>query len=282
MVQEPEVSVIFVTSGDPRRPIREALESVAVQDYQGPLRLLIMCDGRRHDLGVDLQRLSRRAGLRHDVFWIGGELLARMPPVARVAQLRQLTLQLVDSPRVCLLDDDNRWAPDHLSSLAAVLDREGVPAAHSWRSLIDERGTPWPSTRFPWLPAGAAEREMFALYREHGVLDPASPVVRDRASLVVDGRDYGMVDAGEWLFATSLLKRVGFETRYSAEELADRVGEDDKLLWRLRELGVPIACSESATLIYRLGGFSNREEGEGESLPSDGWMPLAGREVSHG
>jgi hypothetical protein len=108
------------------------------------------------------------------------------------------------------------------------------------------------------MPPGAHERQLYSLYTDLGVLTRGDCLVRDRASIYVDGRDYGMVDMGEWLFDRSLFEFLKFEFKYSAEDVRNRTGEDDKLLRDMVQLGIATACSRRATLIYSLGGFSNR------------------------
>ena len=113
---------------------------------------------------------------------------------------------------------------------------------------------------FPWLPSGSDSRALFQTYVANGVFSPEDSVVRDIASLVVGDIDLGMVDLGEWMFEKSLLDIIGFQTAFTEADQAQRFGEDDKLLRRFRDLSVPTACSEIPTLIYRLGGFSNKDQ----------------------
>jgi hypothetical protein len=110
---------------------------------------------------------------------------------------------------------------------------------------------------FPWLARGAESRALFETYVSKGVFSTQDPIVRDVTSLVVGDADLGMVDLGEWLFEKSLLDIIGFDSTFTDADLAKHLGEDDKLLRRMRELAVPTVCTAKPTLIYRLGGFSN-------------------------
>ena len=88
-------------------------------------------------------------------------------------------------------------------------------------------------------------------------MDPRDCVIRDRATLPVADRDYGMVDMGEWLFDRDLFSIVHFDDQGTSDKYQLHTGEDDKLLHEIRRLAIPVACSQEATLCYRLGGFSN-------------------------
>jgi hypothetical protein len=178
-------------------------------------------------------------------------------PYARVAVLRNLALSLVTAHLVAFLDDDNAWEPEHLSSLVELMDATGAPAVHSWRRLYTPDGQPHVPVAFPWLLDRSAATAMFDLLLRVGVFEASSSTVRDRASIPIGGLDLGMIDMGEWLLERWVLDLVGFEAERTPADSADGIGEDDKLLRRLRDMLVPIRCTERATLRYRLGGFSN-------------------------
>ena|ERR1700690_3624768 len=135
--------------------------------------------------------------------------------------------------------------------------KTGAPGAHSWRRLLRKDGSECIPDDFPWLPHGAESRALFETYVRHGVFNREDAIVRDVASLCVAEGDIGMVDLGEWIFERPLLDIVAFDPVSTQADLVGRVGEDDKLLRRLRTLGIPAACSARPTLLYRLGGFSN-------------------------
>ncbi|HTB11066.1 MAG TPA: glycosyltransferase [Bryobacteraceae bacterium] len=187
----------------------------------------------------------------------GWEPTPDQSPFERVALLRNMALELVHTSLVCFLDDDNTWEPHHASSLVEVMGTTGALAVHSWRRLIREDGSAWIPVDFPWLPPGPESRYLFETYLERGVFNRNDSVVRDVASLCVPNGDLGMVDLGEWMFERTVFNVVSFESTVTPADLVGHVGEDDKLLHRLRNLGIPIACSSQPTLLYRLGGFSN-------------------------
>jgi glycosyltransferase involved in cell wall biosynthesis len=248
------VTVVVLTRGRPNK-LAEALRSIVNQDYAGPLAILVFGDNAPYINEVTDLDVSKLPMMRLNIN--GWSVAPQQSVFERVTVLRSMSLELVKTPLVCFLDDDNMWMPDHISSLVTTMRASNVPAAHSWRRLIQEDGSDWIPNDFPWLARGAASRGLFETYISNGVFNAQDSIVRDVMSLVVGDTNLGMVDLGEWLFEKSLLDIIGFDSTFTDAELAKRFGEDDKLLRRMRELAVPTVCTAKPTLIYRLGGFSN-------------------------
>jgi hypothetical protein len=241
----------MVTDGR-RDTLGEALASVDAQHYAGSIRLLLVLD-RCAPADLDL------GAMRYPVQQMRIDLDGAMPAIARVARLRDMAVRLCETELVCFLDDDNRWAPDHLSSLHAAMRSAGVPAAHCWRHLMPCEGADWNGDSFPWLDHGsAAERTQFAACRELGIIVPGSRIVRDTASAGTADTDASMVDLGCWLLRTDVLRLFGIRANPPGlDRPVDGVGEDDILLRQFKTAAIPITCTGQATLDYRLGGFSN-------------------------
>ena len=247
----PSVDVVMVTKGR-RSTLPDALASVAAQGVDASIRVTLFLDGPAAAFempsvdGLDVRLLTPPEG-------------ADLPaaPWDRIAALRQLAVEACDADYTAFIDDDNLWARDHLASLLRLAGPE-APAVHSWRELIDPHGAPAEPARFPWLPPGAEADDIWHAMVTSGSMTPGEPIVRE-------GTDIGMIDMGEWLFATWLLRLLRFHRPRSPKELDDRLGEDDILLTQLCDLRIPIACTERATLRYRLGGMSNPET----ARPSD-------------
>ncbi|WBQ07610.1 glycosyltransferase family 2 protein [Kribbella sp. CA-293567] len=179
---------------------------------------------------------------------------------ARLAKLRNVGAQLARADWICYLDDDNAWTPDHLHTLLETAQATGSPAVYSWQQVVHSNRAPYLEQRYPWARSDEEGRAMYRKLLARGVVTVGSNVYRDVAD---DQRAAGavrMTDAGEWLLRTDLVRTLGFCEKYSDQELARLIGEDDKLLDSLIDAGVPIACSRRPTLIYRLGGFSNTVE----------------------
>lgn len=254
-----EVCVVVVTSGK-RDTLTEALLSLKEQTFAGPCSVLLLCDNQEGsaDRVPDLiaaADLPPEIPVRVVTLTIGGT--GDSDTFARVARLRNTALGYVTAPLVAFLDDDNAWEPGHISSLTQLLSETRALAVHSWRRLLTPDGEPHVPDTFLWLRDPQAAAARFALLSDAGMFVRDSEIVRDRPTLPIGGRDYGMVDMGEWLFDRRLFELVTFHTNWTADEIAHGMGEDDKFLRRLRELLIPVHCTEQATLRYRLGGFTN-------------------------
>ncbi|WP_188307565.1 DegT/DnrJ/EryC1/StrS family aminotransferase [Streptomyces sp. CBMA123] len=250
----PTIEVVMVTRGD-RDTLEAALAGVAKQDVDAEVRLTVWVDADRVPAAV--------ADAGCAVVTLGADGMLPNEPFARIAALRELAVAGCTGDFIAFLDDDNEWDPDHLSSLLAVADA-GYPAAHSWRTLIDDSGSPATVDRFPWLPPSEAAAELFEQLSAVRVLEPGSPIVRDRAVIPGAGLN-GMVDMGAWLLRRDLLRLLTFRRTRSEAEIQARVGEDDILLEQIRRLDIPVGCTETPTLRYRLGGMSTPEYRKPES-----------------
>jgi len=257
-----DVCVIVVTSGM-RNSLADALRTVAAQSYTGPCSVLVLCDDQNGSAArvptlITESCVEERWPIRM-VNVSFGRMGAPTDTYSRVALLRNVALTMTTASRVSFLDDDNLWDSDHLSSLVELMDESGVPAVHSWRRLLSPDGRPYVPTSFPWLVNPDAAIKRLRQLQDVGVFENGSDVVRDRMSVMVDGEDLGMVDMNECLLDRNLINLIGFEIERTQADVINRIGEDDKLLQRLRDLLVPIRCTERATLLYRLGGYSNSE-----------------------
>lgn len=194
-------------------------------------------------------------GLRNEVTWrrLSGDPFDG-PSSPRMARLRNLALDQVESDLVSFLDDDNYVEPDHFASLEAQL--VGA-AAYSWRRIEDRDGYPFDGSWYPWHPNSNRSAELHRWCLDAGVFDLGSDIVRDGPVDSADPRNVATVDMNEWLFRTSVLRSIGFAFDFSPDEIANQVGEDDKLLAGVLDAGLSITCTRRPTVRYRLGGVSN-------------------------
>ncbi|MFL6115814.1 MAG: DegT/DnrJ/EryC1/StrS family aminotransferase [Catenulispora sp.] len=256
----PVVDVVVITRGG-RPTLTSALAGAAAQKVDADIRITVWVDG-------DAQ-IGFVPETPHSTVRITDSGFLPEDPFDRIAVLRDLAVTTCSGDYLAFLDDDNEWHPQHLAELLAVA-RQGLPAVHSWRTLIDADGAPTTVSAFPWLPPSQQAEERLAQLHRAGVMSPADPVVKDRVNIEgVDGLP-GMVDMGEWLFSRDVLRLLKFHKARTREEVRSRHGEDDTVLEQVARLAIPVGCTESATLRYRLGGMSNPEASVSARLPSDG------------
>jgi hypothetical protein len=176
---------------------------------------------------------------------------------ARLGGLRNLGASLDDGDFIAQLDDDNTFQPDHLASLAKMLDTTpAAGAAHSWRLLQTADGQPYiPDGIDPWHPEPAKQRSSYANLLHDRVFIAGSPEVRD--TFMVDGRLIARVDTSEFLVRREIMERIGFPTNFSKVRQHLQWTEDFVFAINLARAGVQVVCSQRATLNYRMGGYSN-------------------------
>lgn len=263
------VSTVIVTR-DRVDLLARAIRSLTAQvDTAIDLRIVVDdCPSTRDYL----QRSDRFAGAVRSMEWlyVGRSDSERSGP-RRVATLREAGLALVQTPYCAFLDDDNELEPHHYSLLASCISANNSVAAHSWRTLWTREGTPFPLTdRHPWSRDAQVARHLFDRYRQAGIYQPNSHVVRDRVA--PNCRVLSMVDTSEWLFDTSFLREISFVKTYSYDDWLLSRSEDNKLLDSIVQSGVVIPSTCTPTLRYYLGGYSNNWSQEAAQL--EGWVGL--------
>jgi hypothetical protein len=131
-----DVTVVMPTILRPS--IVDALISIFAQDLRGRIQILIGVDQPANDIGVIDRAVARRAS--HccvNVFYPGYSTSVRhggVHPGRDCGALRCLLSYLANSRYIAYLDDDNWWAPDHLSSLRAAI--EAAQWAYSLRWFV--------------------------------------------------------------------------------------------------------------------------------------------------
>lgn len=254
------VDSIAVATLSFRRPeaLARCLASVAAQKTIVPVRHYVFSEE------ADLLRDSEQfAPWRDTVLWMPIDNPHRHDPATqRVARLRQPTLGVIREPYVAYLDDDNEMLPGHLDGLYRLLaPRPDLSAVHSWRIMVYPNGMPYAGDYYPWHPDPSRAKQLYAWCVAHRVIVPNDPVVRDGPVQSPEPENVATVDMNEWLFRTEALRRLGFDRDFSEHEIANQVGEDDKLLARALASGVRIESTRLPTIRYYLGGLSNSVTG---------------------
>jgi|GEM_PF-2882217 len=245
---------VITFSVDRPRCLARCIESVLSQTYSQPLIHRVFSEKVE-----ELTASSELKGLHQRVVWhsLPGEPHIGVPS-PRMSLLRSMSLQYVREPFCCFLDDDNRMLPHHLTSLMTLLQSFGLDAAHSWRTVVEPNGELFRGDYYPWHHDACKAEAMYQWCVRYGVMVPGEPVVRDGLRGPEGPDNISTVDMNEWLFRTVFIKKLGFNHHFSQQEIADHVGEDDKLFTRIKQQAIRFACSELATVEYTLGGVSNR------------------------
>ena len=209
----PAVSVVIPTYNR-RRQVERAAASVLAQTFQD-FELLVIDDGSHDGTGQSLGGLDERVRYR----WQAN----RGPAAARNAGIH-----LARGPVVAFLDADNRWLPEHLEVVAAVLARH-------------------PETVLASTCPG---------FRASGSQPPQDARLIDALPLALMGNSFGYVSC------IAVRRDVLLAIGGLDEELA--VGEDDDLWLRLAMKG-PFAMVQRRTVIRRhtRGGLRDRGRAAG-------------------
>ena len=122
-----------------RSALTRAVQSVFAQDFDGRIQILIGIDQAEGER-TQLDRLAAEcpAHIALDLFDPGYSTSIRhggLYPNKVTGSLRTLMTYAANSQYVAYLDDDNWWAPDHLSSLRAAI--EGHDWSWSQRWFVD-------------------------------------------------------------------------------------------------------------------------------------------------
>jgi glycosyltransferase involved in cell wall biosynthesis len=247
------VAVITPTIG--RLPqLQRCLASVAVQQYPGDIEHIVVGDHLEAAAATATDQLCRQYGAQfvNDT----RPIETRYQPV-RTGRLRNLGVDLSQTPLVAHLDDDNTFEPEHVSSLAALLQTHPESdIAYSWRCMLDQEGREAPLHSYPWVLNHRPEiaREVFLMLAAEGFFAEGSAVIRDR---IPDAHgDLCHIDSSEWLMRRRVFDRVRFRERVTPREMIYQFSEDYLFCREAWEQGIRFECSERVTLNYYLGGYS--------------------------
>jgi hypothetical protein len=209
----PAVSVVIPTYNR-RRRVERAVASVLAQTFED-FELVVVDDGSEDGTRESLAGLDPRLRLHRQA--------NRGPAAARNAGIR-----LARAPTVAFLDADNRWLPDHLEVLAAVL------------------------ARFP----EAVFASTCPAFRVAGEECPEDARLIDALPVALIANKFGYVSCGA-ARREVLLDVGGFDERLT-------VGEDDDLWLRLALKG-PFAMLQRRTIVRRhtRGGLRDRGRRDG-------------------
>lgn len=134
-----DFAVVMPTVG--RAEILDAVRSVYAQQQVGRVQILIGVDRPQDDFGGLLELLVQApANVTPCLFYPGYSTSVRhggLHPARDGGTLRSILTYLANARLVAYLDDDNWWAPEHLSTLGSAI--EGHPWAYSLRWFMHPR-----------------------------------------------------------------------------------------------------------------------------------------------
>lgn len=267
------IGVVTVSRGRPRTLLR-AMASVFAQDYPGEIEHVVVSDEDPATVAA-AQSAPTRPGLRVSAHLVPrpaserderpGDLRRVYP---RLSRLFNAGARLSSAQWIAFLDDDNEFAPEHLSTLAACAEATGSPAVHSGRTMHRPDGSPYLDELWHTVGDKAEAARIYQLMCARGVrvfgtnilLDRADPVrpAGFRTSSVIRPEDpVTLVDQSVWLIRRSLLLQFPIPETFTEQEHRDNTAPDDKLLETLLEAGIPIRGTGRPTVRYYLGGQSN-------------------------
>ncbi|KRB80002.1 hypothetical protein ASE01_00375 [Nocardioides sp. Root190] len=168
MTRLPTVDVVIATHDRPEM-VREAIAAVLDQDYEGPVRCLVVHDRTTPDADLNLSAPGR------EVRVLGND---RSPGLAGA---RNTGILAGDSELVAFCDDDDVWLPGKLRRQVAELVRGGPPTCVTGIEVV------YDGTSTPRVPA-PADLELPTLVRRRVMeAHPSSVVVRRTDLLDVIG-----------------------------------------------------------------------------------------------
>lgn len=249
------VSVIILTKNRHEKLIC-AINSVLKQDFKNEIEIVLIGDSCDYLENIEYLKLPRNISIKkHNIILDKG--IDKNLIVHRVATLRNIAVNLSTENFVCFLDDDNLWEANHISSLMDTILVHQCKASYSWRQLFLNNGKPWIPTIWPWIGSDVPQEKLLGIYKELGMLDLKTNILKDKFEAIYDNRDFATIDMGAWLFKKDLFDVIKFKTDYTKEEVNCLVTEDDQLLLDFKKLNFLVHSSQKATLKYYLGGFSN-------------------------
>lgn len=206
-----DVAVVIPTVMRPS--LERAVRSVFKQDCGGRVQILIGIDVPA-DRSAIADRIDGACPAHMSVTWVDpgystSQAHGGVHPNAFGGSLRTVLSHLAEADRLAYLDDDNWWAPHHLSDLLGAIDGHGW--AFSLRWFVD------PSTG------------------ETLTVDDFESVGPDRG--VYARRDIGFVDTSSLMLDRRACQDVLHE--WAIPMFPNGTGEDRRVLHALRRVGTP-------------------------------------------
>lgn len=271
------IGVVTLTRRRPELLRRRAMASVFAQDFDGEIEHVVVIDDDPDSRPV-IEAAPIRPGLKVIPY-----LLRRPPAEAgerpgdrrigypRLSRLLNAGVRLCSTDWVALLDDDNEFEPNHLSSLLACARANDARAVHSGRLLYTADEEPYLDELWHTVADLDEATRIYRLMCDRGVrvrgtnilldrADPAPSVTIRPSSVIRDEDPVLLVDQNVWLVRRELMLECPVPADFSEEDHRNNAAPDDKFLEALLKHGVPIISSGLPTVRYYLGGMSNKQK----------------------
>ncbi len=244
-----------------------AVDSVVQQDYPGKISHIIVGDESTtlRDLTGTIRDRGPNSVIRHIST---SERSDEFQPVyidSKLGFLRNCGLYEADADLICYLDDDNYMRTNHISSLVKAITRGGgCDIAYSWREMLNDDGTPWLASEYPWTPIArfAVSREALSRYIfdelvASEVREVGSAIVRD-CVIAPNGDGVFTVDTNEFMVWRQLHLQHPNVVKYTWREMVGDYSSDYAWIRKMYLAGYRFVATSEATVCYRIGGTSNR------------------------
>ncbi len=241
-----QVTVLTITRGRPKL-LQRAIDSVKQQAIAKNVKHLIVID----DCKDTQDFLEKHYKTDADIEWFYKKRTAKdKNGPARIAALRNFGIKNITTPYMSMLDDDNEYTPDHLSSLLKLAKSKKLLAVHSWRLLYTFDGKEFISRFWPWETDKELQKSKYEDYVKRGIIDYGSNILRD-------GFDNNTVDTSAWLLDTNTMKSLLFPEKYTHDDIKKNIVEDKKFYKLITSRNdIKIGSTKKCTLKYYLGGYS--------------------------
>jgi len=198
------VSVVIPTFGRAEFLV-DALNSALAQDIDGPIEVIVVNDGGPSMASVVAPLAGRR----------GREVtLIELDRNTGVSNARNVAMRAASGSYVAFLDDDDVYAPDHLSAAVEALE-DGADLAYVATPITHTRVT-GATTRSADAPVQVAYPDDRGLLEVTNHIPPTAVVCRSPAA-VGAMFDTGLPMLEDWDFWLRLIRRHGFRTRFLPE-----------------------------------------------------------------
>ena len=241
-----KITVLTLTHNRPKL-LERAIESVKRQTISNQVSQLIIIDACKDTLKF----LKEHYSTDESIQWKYVERPSKKENLpTRIARLRNMGINAINTPYMAMLDDDNEYMPNHLQSLLHLAQSKKFVAVHSWRLLYTFDGKEFTCNFWPWETDKLLQKSKYADYVKRGIVNYNSNILRD-------GFDNNTVDTSAWLLETKTMQQLLFPTTYSQQDIKKHIVEDKKF-YRLisARKDIKIGATKECTLKYYLGGYS--------------------------